>query len=292
MRLAMLALGLTMNGQPPPTNAPLSGPAVQQTPRVTLVARDFDGRLKRLDAHPVEAALQRLTLSPSERESAQRVLRERTAIFDRVLQDHFDLLQRLGAAGAAGEKAEAVRLLGEIMGLLTPLTARGPLEVEMGRELSATNRAAMNRLLNEYHDAVAADGVWEDGRVVRQGNRVEALIAERVRLLALETERAFKRVVGSGEADFEKLIAELELTPEQESRVRAQVQSFFERTMFKPTERDKIGLFLSLTAFLTADQQMILVKRIRESEGRKNAPTTPTATPHPASAERRPNEGQ
>lgn len=275
MHLLALTVAAIVSHAGPPTAPPdpLAGPAIAAKAEPSLVAREFDGRLRRLDIHPVEAALPILNLSDAERKAIDQIIRERTAIFDSVLQQNILLVQQLGSAGASGDKQEAVRLLMVIMGKLHPLTSRGPLELEIGRVLQPSQRKVLERLTKDYHNAVAADGLWEDGRVTRPGNRFETIAAERFRLFTVDAERSIKRILGQGEQDFEQLIAKLSLSPEQESRMRAQVQAFGERTGLNPTEGDQLRLGLVVFAWLDADQQAVLLRHMHEADGAKVGPT-------------------
>ena len=78
---------------------PLAGPQVEAEDRArALVARDFAGRVARLEVPPEEAALALLELDPVVREATDRVLADRAAALDRIVMANVKLLVRLQSA--------------------------------------------------------------------------------------------------------------------------------------------------------------------------------------------------
>lgn len=162
---AML-IGAAASAQPatsgrPSGDAPLAGPRVGEAARAaSLVERDLEGRLRPLDAPPEEAAIERLTLTPVERERADAVIASRTAALDRVVLDNIPLLLRLDGANKADDargQREALRELGE---KLKGLNAEGPYKDRLGATLEPANAKAFHAMLEEYWRAL----VDEQGR--------------------------------------------------------------------------------------------------------------------------------
>lgn len=267
-------LALPPAGSPPsPSPAasdPLAGPSVgdRAAGLPSLVRKDFDGKLVRLEAPPAELALDQLDLPADVRARIDQALAERAAILDKVVRENIGLLMRLGAAGDSGRPGEAIRLLGELLAKLQPLSQRGSFEDEAARLMPQPQQDRYKAIIREYYDAVALDGVWDKGRV-SPGPRTGAIAAENLRLLGRQAERSFQRQFGQGEQDFERLLADLNLRPEQEQRVRELVRSTYERTLLNPSEGDKLRLFMSIMAWLDLDQQQRLVRIIRDSKAEK-----------------------
>jgi hypothetical protein len=281
--------------QAPPV-APLAGPSAGPTTAPTsLVAFDLDGRLIRLDLHPAEAALRLVTLSPASRERTDRVLLERAKILDALLAENLDLLVELGSAGAAAknggqrEKMEALSLLVKVAGRIAPkLNANGMLDARISAALDPAERRDWQRLVEEYNAAVAKDGVVEDGVVTRKGNRFECLVAESFRLVGKEVERSFQRQFGQGEKDFERALAAIGMTPEQEQKVRGLIADFLAKTKYKPTEAQKALLALQVLAWLNPEQQKIAIAQFRDGGDPPMAPKPASNPPTPSTEGEKP----
>ena len=90
---AFLLVGLPplSRGQDSPAPEPKKDPNVLRGPKVaedakakTLVSRDYQGKLVRLDVDPAQAALDLIELDAKEREAAHNIILERDALIDKL----------------------------------------------------------------------------------------------------------------------------------------------------------------------------------------------------------------
>lgn len=279
--LAFAALGASSPpAQPddPADAAALRGPAV--TPRAsrskTLVERDFDQRLKRLEEPPVYAAARLLELGPEERIAVNRVLDERRAMFDALVKDHLREVAALAQARQAGDAEGTRTALRELMTAARPILAKGPLVDQVKSVIAKEHGAELDRLVREYAQASIADRrsapdtdapmMRDDaGEHLRDG---EATIRERsvesFTQLGMEIRSSYQRVVQTPARDFDALIKELALTPEQESAARQKVGDLFQKTYGKPTRLQQARVFLDIYHVLDASQRQRLMEIIRE----------------------------
>jgi hypothetical protein len=241
---------------------PLSGPRVASpAPRVTLVERDFEGRLRRLEASPEEAALSRLNLAEATRAKADAVLAARAAVVDKIVGGNIELLLRLSTSGQA-DRLEQVQLAGEAFDALRPLRERGPLLKELRDALPGAEAAELSRLVTEYRKALREE-ISADARAKgeRLGPRQAAARAYQS-LLGDEIRRSYDRQIACGTAMLERAIGRLNLTPEQDTTIRNMVLDFVQKTMGKATESQKRDLFLGILVHLDARQRRELIRMV------------------------------
>lgn len=277
---ASIAPAVATVAPPLPEPAPLAGPSVapRSAAAPSLVRRDSNGRLQRLDLPPGEAALALLPLDAPTKAKTNAILRERSALWDRLIKENLSTILALGSS--QNEPAALLRHASALVLKAQPLLLRGSLDAELSLALPAEHRRTFDALVRDYFRAVADDGVYQENASPKPGNRVEATLAENGRLLAVEAERAFRRVIGNGEREFDELLAALQLRPEQETRIRTKVMEYIERTGFNPSKVDEALLVLSIIPLLDADQQARLAERIRKDDADAKAPAA--AKPKPA----------
>lgn len=246
--------------------APLGGPRVVEGVRpVTLVVRGYNGLIQRLDTPPEEAALELAEMDGPTREETRRVLAERAAILDRLVLDNLETLVALGAAGDAGNKAEALRLGLDLIAKSEPLRARGRLRDELAGVMPAPVKTRYLAIVDEYWDAIAAEAKAGLGKK----GRIGAILEERGRLLGKEIERSFYRQVDpKGEEEFERLLARLELRPEQESKVRHLAEEFIRSAKFRPTKAQEVAFIVRVSSMLDEGQRQRLAEYIGEQAGK------------------------
>jgi hypothetical protein len=241
--------------------SPLAGPKVVEAGAATptLVQRGYDGGVTRLDVSPEEAALALLNLDDGAKESTQRVLGERAAILDKIVLDNLDLLIELHTAGEAGDKATVVRIGLDLMRKSEPLRARGLLRDELAKAMPAGRRDEFLRLVNEYWRAIG------DEAKAKGKGRLGGVVEERGRLLGEAVKQSFERQVDrKGEEDFERLLARLELRPEQETRVRHMAEDFVVGAKFRPTRAQEAAFLVRVMAVLDQGQRRRLAQYLGE----------------------------
>ncbi len=242
--------------------APLAGPKVAEraSRKASIVEREFDGKLKRVEQHPVLMALDRMDLSAQERAKIDRVLAERNAQLDGIVRENLRDLIEAGLAKQAGDQAAAQAKFAELMKKARPFLDRGPLLGELRPVMSPEKFQELKGAVDEYVSAAAQDSMNAPG--AKRQNRLGATIAQGFEGFGQEVKASYDRVFASGAREFEDLIKHLDLTPEQESKVRQKVQGLVERTYGKPTKRQQIRVFLDVYAELTPEQRKKLSERI------------------------------
>jgi hypothetical protein len=240
--------------------APLAGPSVPAEQRATsLVHRDFEGKLQRLETSPEEAALERLSLDEATSERVDKILAERAAILDKVVSGNLELLVEINNAAQSGDKAALLRLAGDVYRQLQPLRDRGTLLAELGRALPADQHRRLQDMVLEYRralrDDVTAEAAAKGETLKPRQSAGRQALAE----LGQEIKRSYERQISAGLAELETLLQKLELSPEQDGKVRTLITQHFERTKGKPTPAQKRELFFNLMAVLDGRQKRTLL---------------------------------
>ncbi len=247
----------------------LAGPKVAEAGerKPTLVESDYEGKVKRLEDAPEEAAVKLLTLSEAERARVEGVLLERARLMDAFITDHLDLLSRLGSASESGDKAAQFRAIYEAFQATAPIREKGPLGKQVREALEPANQERFDALLKEYWDAIVEERQQAAKRAGKREGRLGILTQERFQSFGKEIERAFGRTLGgSAEREFEEFIAALELRPEQERPIRRMAEEWAIRTKFKPTEAQEREFIVRVASMLDQRQRRLLAERIAEEE--------------------------
>jgi len=256
----------------------LAGPVVREgrEDRPSLVARDFDGRVRILDELPEEAALKMLTLTKSEQRGAQRILDRRARHLDDFVSNNTLLLTQLDTADKAGNKVAGLVLGLTAVDQLRPMLDDGPLEKQLRAVLEPANAERLSGLVREYEREAAADkrqSADADGKVP---NRFEAAVATRAEGFMKEVERAYLRVESSGELAFRILFKGTNLTAEQSSRIRELLDLHQAKTKGNATEQENGMLFFAIAPLLRPEQQKRLMENIGGVSGKPQKSKEPT----------------
>lgn len=270
---ALLATGfaccLAAIPQPAPTHpaadGPLAGPAAREAAaKPTLLHREFDGSLRRLDEPAEEAALRLISLSPDEQAKIDTVLAARAAIIDAVVANNIPLLLRVQGLKDAQSRQGAMESLRELSEKLRPLRERGRLRDEIAGALSDEHAKQFAALVDEYQKAVreeAAASAGPDARP-RQVMAREALLA-----IGQEVRRSYDRVIGSRKGKLDEVIQTLSLPPEQETKVRNLATDYFQKTLGQPTPAQRREFVKSLMQELTPEQRRTLASAMYNARG-------------------------
>lgn len=241
--------------------SPLAGPRVVEAGEGTrsLVRHGYDGSVTRLEVPPEEAAVGLLTLDDAARAGVERVFSGRAAVLDRLVLDNLDKLIELNTAGQAGDKPRVAALAMELIAKSAPMREHGLLRDEVAAALPRESRAEYLRLVEGYWRAIG-DEAKEKGK-----GRLGAVVQERGRLLGEAVRRSLERQIDpKGEEDFDRLIARLELRPEQETRVRHMAEEFILGARFRPTQAQEVAFIARVAAMLDAEQRGRLAAYIAE----------------------------
>lgn len=262
--------------QPAPAKdeAPLKGPTVASPEtKPTLVQRDFAGKVIRLEMQPAEAAVKLLRLDDATRAKVDAVILERSALLDKIVTDNLELLVKLQGAREAPDKAEYGRLTHELSEKSTPLVQRGPLAVELAGILPPAANSELRRLMQEYWKAIVDEDTArpaserEPSEISTPagndpGSQREAMRDEVRTMTGLEVKRAYERTIGARSRDFDALIKDLNLSPEQESKVRKIAGDSFQKTYGKATPQERARVFWQVYQVLDAQQRKALLAKV------------------------------
>lgn len=266
--IAAAALAFPAFAQPGESPGTLAGPKVKARVETTsLVERDMGGRLKRLDIPAEEAALALLKLDPASKKKVDAVLSQRASILDEIVRENIELIGQIAGASQAGDRVKVVELVREIAPKFQPLSARGRLIDELKSALPEKQAAELERLVKEYQEALWQDAQAEskaEGKAIRPA---EFAGRERLAAIGQEIKRSYDRQFASKQQRFEKLLGELALPPEKETKVRNLVTDHAQKYRLNPTPQQNRELFFRIMGALNLQEQGRLLRLIREERG-------------------------
>ena len=244
--------------------APLAGPRVEpaKAERATLVIRDIDGKVRRPETSPEEAAARLLELDGPTRARVDALFAERARALEEFIEKNLDLILRLVTAESAPGR-EKFALVVEAIGKTESLRKNGPLEAQVRGLLSEGERREFDRLLKEYWGAIAA----EDRRQPKPKGRVGAVLDERFKSLGREAEAAYKRCEKSGAILYHYLFDSIEVTDEQEKQLRSLCASYSMNGVDNNDKKAQGVMFASLVQVLTPEQGAELAKKFKGESG-------------------------
>lgn len=286
-------------------SAPGAGDAKEGMRRDTLIERDFEGRVRRVETHPAIAALELIGLSDEEKAATSRIIAERDAVLDRAVQAHLKDLEQASNAGQSGDEAGALAYLRPIIDDTSELRERGRLLDELAGAVGKEHAQRLRQLHDEYWRAIVDERMTlgNPRKPDKKLSRFEAGAFETVAQLGQELRRSYERTVGLQARDFEALIAKLNLTPEQESKVRAITSEIVQRRLNEPSPGDGRGdgkagskgegrsyarEFAKIYFLLDEGQRRVLMEEVRRQRG---LPETRQAD-KAADGEKGPQEGE
>lgn len=267
---------------------PLAGPKLDPDvvkPR-TLIERDFDGKVKRLDISPEEAAVSLLTLTPEERAGADAAISARAADMDALVTAHLlDIIRISGQfqAPRPGDRAAAIR---ESLQLAKPILDKGRLIDRISSALPESQRDAYLALVDEYKKAVgdeeivlarqgksndlefAADVAKDPKNLI--GHRIRARIKLELESFGKEIQRSAERIIAEKQSQGNDFLSKLSLTPEQESSIQAIYADLAGKYGLKePPKQVQALLFVKVLQILTPEQRKQALVLIRDQERQK-----------------------
>lgn len=256
----------------PEGEAPLSGPSVKvQQKAPTIVERDAEGRCRKLEIQPAEAAVRVMKLSPQTREKVDAVLVEQAAVLDTIVRDNFELIVSVAGAAQGGDKTQAAKYLGQLWEVSQPLRKRGALVEQLAKVLSKEEATQLRKMVLEYNGARTKD---EENAAKQRGEKFDNAkfnINERLSIIGQEIKRSYERVIGQQSKDLDAIIASLNLSVEQDAKVRQILLDVVQRSGAKATNAQKVSAYLKIVAVLDKDQRTILYEKLREMRGQKSA---------------------
>jgi hypothetical protein len=145
------------------------------------------------------------------------------------------------------------------MGKLQPLNARGNLGTELRGTLDEAKAKQYDTILAEYRKA-AADEANREAKA--RGERLtprQIETRENLQSLGAEIKRSYERQITAKVTEFDRIIGQLGLEPEQETNIRNLVTEFGQQTKGKATPEQRRDLFFRIMARLNPDQQRKLM---------------------------------
>jgi hypothetical protein len=232
--LVILVLASPPAAPAPPTPPDLlSGPAVVAEPEpITLVRRDFEGRLEPLEEAADLAAIRRLDLDAERGAKVEAIVVDRQRHFDRIALANYPTVAEIGGLaqslgrGRTADAADAeesrrrarfASLLRDLSREFAEFAKRGstldecaailtPDELSLARRLVAERAAAEAEALAAANPDATPAELETRARLEEFGRRVRESIG---------------RFAASATAELDRFRAELDLTPEQVETVRA-----------------------------------------------------------------------
>lgn len=245
-------------GQPAPS--PLSGPAVARpsgdaAAPTTLVAVNYDGKLRDLDAPPAIAALRLLDLDEAADKRARDVLHERAALMDTLVLSNLLLLSQIEGVMQAGTPAEKFAVIAQGLEALKPARDWGRIEVRVAAVLPPAAAERYQAIIDEY-EAAAFEQARRLGEAEKRWQfRMQRHWAD----ITWELERAAERSIPDEGDGLAALTEKLELRPDQEGEIRAMTEAWYFEVKGRPTEAQEKELFAKIMDHLDGAQKLKLL---------------------------------
>lgn len=262
---------------PPASTGPeevLSGPKVKETQAErSLIRRNFQGRVQRLDSSPAEAAVDLLSLDAETKAKVKAILDTRTSTLDRIVRENLELLLKFQNTP---DRRGKLTLLREAKETFKPLEQKGTLQDQIIKVLPKDQADRYRELIQGYWDTLIADAEQEARNGKDKAGRVEIQAREVLLAFGTEIRRSYERQIASKTKALEEFLGKLGLSAEKEAKLRTLFAEFAERTKGKPTEQQRRDFFLKIMRELDKDQQK---KALEEVLGRSKPEATQDTAP-------------
>lgn len=255
----------------------LKGPKVGETQtQRSLVRRNFQGRVQRLEMSPDEAAIDLLSLDAATRAKVDKILSERATILDRVVIGNLDLL---GELQQTNDRRGRLKLLGDFREKLKDLEARGTLREEVEKVLPKEQAQRYRDQIDGYWKVVIDDAMQEgtnNSKNDKSGKTAEpsrTQITTRETLLAVgvEIKRSYERQIAGKTKELEEFLSKLGLSQETEEKIREMYREFFERYRNGSTETQRRDLFQRVFRQLNKEQQKVALAELLGRPAKKDS---------------------
>ncbi|MFM1822209.1 MAG: hypothetical protein RI967_475 [Planctomycetota bacterium] len=233
----------------------LRGPAVTEDLRPSLVASDMEGRFRRIEGRPEEAALAMLVLDPAVREAAKAVLDARLEAVRAHLLAEIDLLRDASDATRAGERKRAEEIQAELARRFRYLgkgsEERAPLLAPLAEVLPPEAHAELRRMVDEYWTAWIASETRGDRR--RKPEAVEARLV--LQLLQGELTGAYNAVLRPLQQKIDRIHDIAKSTDAQRAAIRMALIAHAKATGLRPNEEERAAFARAILAELDEEQR-------------------------------------
>lgn len=235
-----------------------------------LIELTFDGRVIEIGPDPVRAILDRMRLTPQQRERFEELKIERSLLLDRLAREHYSMLLEFGAAASSGELEEnpfALALnLDHLSRAFHGFFERGSLLTEMHGALTPRQRWQATKTLGEYRRAQVRERRQVDGD---ERGTFEILVDIRFDELGKQLEESFESRAAMMQDEFDQFIRYLALTPDQVAQVEAIYQEIGVREFLgeEVSGAEQLAAYTQLHDILTHEQR-IKVRKLFLAGGR------------------------
>lgn len=250
-----------------PERDPLAGPPVKETKEErSLIRRNFEGRIQRLEMLPDEAAVELLTMDEDVKARVRSVIDDYNKTLDRLVVGNLDLLVKFTNTAGRRERLELVR---EAKVAFADLDAKGALKERVAKELPKDQAERYTTLVKGYWEVLIDDAVQQAEREskdrAKTPGRGEIAIREALVAFGQEVKRSYERQIAAKTKELEALLKKLDLTPEKETKVRNMFVEFEEKTKGVSRPEQRRELATRVFRELNKDQQRTLLEELFKS---------------------------
>lgn len=267
----MLAAASSVIAQPatePQAPDLLRGPAMKTTepsgPARTLVRRDFEGKLERLETRPEAAAIGVMEFDAATRAALDELTTRRAAEINAALRANMPLFLEIQAANQSGDRAGAAPLIRKLVaaapGIFSP-----PLANRYAALMSAQDAATFRAMVDEYNQAVFLEQALEAPGASRPaaGRELNPRRVESMQTIR-EMARALNATVTERRERLDAALKAIDASPELGDQIRSIVRASAEKSaggeLTQEQRRDSTRQILEL---LTPEQRRTWLAHLR-----------------------------
>lgn len=252
----------TAFGQQGQPQDPLAGPKVKETQEErSLIKRNFEGRVQRLEVTPDEAAVELLSLDQDVQKRVRAVLDDYNATLDRLVIGNLELLVKLTNTPGRREKIELIR---EAKEAFKELEAKGKLRERVAKELSKEQAERYESLIKGYWDVLIDDATQQGAKEekAKAPGRGEIAIREALVAFGQEIRRSYDRQIAAKAKELEELLKKLDLPTEKETKIRNMFSEFFEKTKGNARPQQKAEFVQRVLRELDKEQRERVIREL------------------------------
>jgi hypothetical protein len=251
----------------PANDAPLAGPAVPEQKTLTLVQHDAKGSLIRVNGRPEIAAAGLLDLDADARKAVRAAETQRLVDISVLLVERFDDTCVLTDAIAANKRDDARPILKSFAMSLGVITADGlpvrmPLASAIDASLSPSQRAQVRTLVDEYFDAMLGREFRNRKQPPSDEDRAKAELRVAQQIFESELRAAYDQSIKPYRERLDRMMKELDPTPEQRESARGIVIEYLRASRLKPTLEQRQDVMGKLYRLLDEERRARLFELV------------------------------
>lgn len=227
----------------------LRGPEVPAVVRERIGGEDSNGRFQRVEGRPEFVAVTVLTLSPKVRDEIRALAQDRATRVTMHLVDELDLVRELSDAVAAGQSDVAQRHLVDLWRRLEPDNPHAPCAAEVELLLTAPQRTAYRRVLDDYWDR----WIRSEARAMDAGQTRERLA---MTLFQEEVRVGYERSLRHYRQSMDGIFGAVAPTDLQREAIRGRVIEHIKATRLEATSDQRRSVMLEIYAMLDEDRRV------------------------------------